>query len=69
MRSFMEVVLGVVAVLVLCELLLRALPVATGLSYQPSSAQNPVVRGAPDSDYTFSIGWNMAGCVSSRPPQ
>jgi hypothetical protein len=59
MRTLVKLLLGVVIILVLTEVLLRMLPVATGLDYQPSSAQEPVVRGMPNYDYTYSAGWNM----------
>jgi hypothetical protein len=51
--------LGIALVLFVCELLLRMLPVATGLSYQPSNDASPVVHGMPDHDYIYSAGWNL----------
>ncbi|HEY6454256.1 MAG TPA: hypothetical protein VIY90_03135 [Steroidobacteraceae bacterium] len=59
MRDWLRILLGAIAVIAMMELLLRALPVSTGLSYQASSAQNPVVRGKPNLDYTYSSGWNL----------
>jgi hypothetical protein len=59
MRTLVELLLGVVVVVLLSEGLLRMLPVATGLAYQASNAQSPVVRGMPNHAYTYSIGWNM----------
>jgi hypothetical protein len=59
MRDLLRIVLGVAVVIAITELLLRAVPVSTGLSYQPATAQNPIVRGKPNLEYTYSSGWNL----------
>jgi hypothetical protein len=59
MRDCLRILLGAAAVLLLVELVLRVLPVSTGLSYQASSPMDPIIRGKPNLDYTYSSGWNL----------
>jgi hypothetical protein len=59
MRDWQRFAVGIAAVLLLAEATLRVLPVSTGLSYQPSRADDPIVRGKPYRDYVYSTGWNL----------
>ncbi len=49
----------VIVCLVLAELALRLLPVATGYGSMPVSADSPIFRFQPNRDFTFSRDWNM----------
>ncbi len=49
----------VIGCLVLAELLLRLLPVATGLGSMPVDAAHPIFRFRPNSDFTFSRDWDL----------
>jgi hypothetical protein len=50
----------VTTVLVLAEVALRLLPVATGLRTVPVVADNPVFHFTPNRDFVFSRDWDMA---------
>lgn len=51
--------LGTFLFLLVAELVLRLLPVATGLSPQSVNREHPVFHFAPNERYVFSHGWNM----------
>jgi hypothetical protein len=51
--------LTVTVCLGLAEILLRFLPVQSGLRSHPVNAENPVFHFTPDRDVTFSRGWNF----------
>jgi hypothetical protein len=55
----LTVVLTVAACLVVAEVVLRFLPVASGMRTLAVNAQNPVFHSTPNRDFTFSTGWNM----------
>ena len=46
--------------LLVAELVLRFLPVATGLWTQPVNAAHPILRFTPNRDFLFSRDWNFA---------
>ena len=52
-------VLSVLICLVVIEVVLQFMPVATGLGSMPVNATNPVFHYAPDRPYVFSHGWYM----------
>ncbi len=45
--------------LLLAELVLRFLPVATGYGSMPVNSQNPIFRFRPNRDFTFSRDWDL----------
>jgi hypothetical protein len=51
--------LGFMLVVLLAELLLRALPVSTGYNLGAVDAHQPILRGQPYSAYTYSRAWNF----------
>ena len=52
-------VLSVLICLVVIEVVLQFMPVATGLGSMPVNATNPVFHYAPNRPYVFSHGWYM----------
>jgi len=52
--------IGVLACLIVAEIVLHFLPVPSGLKTPTVDAHNPVLRYAPNRRYTMSIGWNFA---------
>jgi hypothetical protein len=54
-----SIAIGIAGFLVLAEILLRFLPVASGLSSRPVTAESPVFRFSSDRDFVFSKGWNL----------
>jgi hypothetical protein len=59
MRDWLRILLGAAAVIAIAEIALWALPVSTGLHYRASTSQDPIIRGTPNQDYTYSTGWNL----------
>jgi hypothetical protein len=57
--ALITVSLTVVVCLGLAEILLRFLPVQSGLRSQPVDAEHPVFHFRPERDATFSRGWNF----------
>lgn len=57
--ALITVALTIVVCLGSAEIVLRFLPVASGLGAQPVNAKNPVFHFTPDRDATFSRGWNF----------
>ncbi len=51
--------LGFLLVVLLAELVLRALPVSTGYNLGAVDAVQPILRGQPFSAYTYSRAWNF----------
>jgi hypothetical protein len=51
--------LGFLLVVLLAELILRALPVSTGYNLGAVDAHQPILRGQPYSAYTYSRAWNF----------
>jgi hypothetical protein len=65
-RQFRELLVGlgvsaatIIAALLLAEIVLRFLPVATGFGSMPVSASSPIFRFQPDREFTFSRDWNL----------
>jgi hypothetical protein len=54
-----SVVIGVAGFLVFAEILLRFLPVASGLNSRPVTAESPVFRFDSNRDFVYSKGWNL----------
>jgi hypothetical protein len=57
--ALITISLTVIAFLGLAELVLRFLPVQSGLHTQPVTAENPVFHFTPERDVIFSRGWNF----------
>jgi hypothetical protein len=57
--ALMAIVLSGLLTLGGLELVLRLLPVGSGLRSEPVTAANPVFHYEPNTDYLFSIGWNF----------
>jgi len=55
----LTVVLTLAACLVVAEVVLRFLPVASGTRTLAVNAQNPVFHFTPNRDFVFSTGWDM----------
>ena len=55
----MSIAIGIVGFLVIAEILLRFLPVASGMSSRPVTAESPVFRFNSDRDFVYSKGWNL----------
>jgi len=56
----MAVTFSVTACLVFAEIVLRFLPVATGMWAMPVNAAHPVFRFTPDREFLFSRDWNFS---------
>ena len=57
--ALMTVSLTVILCLASAEIVLRFLPVQSGLRTMPVNAENPVFHFTPNRDVTFSRGWNF----------
>jgi hypothetical protein len=57
--AFLVPILSVLACLLLAEVVLNFLPVATGLGTLPVSPEFPVLHYEPNRNYVFSQGWNL----------
>ncbi|HXW24867.1 MAG TPA: hypothetical protein VEK73_08985 [Xanthobacteraceae bacterium] len=60
------VLLGVLASLAGLEIVMRFLPVQTGVRLAPVTAQAPVAHLQPNEPYTFSTGWNLRNVNRGR---
>jgi len=58
--ALVTVALSVIACLVAAEIVLRFLPVATGMWTLPVNAAHPVFRFTPDREFLFSRDWNFS---------
>lgn len=58
--ALVAIAIGIGAPLVLAEIVLRFLPVSTGLGSRPVNEASPVFRFLPDRDYVWSKGWNFS---------
>jgi len=56
----LSMAIGVLGFLIVAEIVLRFLPVPSGLREVTVDARNPVSRYAPNRRYTMSVGWNFA---------
>jgi len=54
-----SIAIGIAGFLVFAEIVLRFLPVASGLSSRPVTAENPVFRYKADRDFVYSNGWKL----------
>src|SRR5262249_32300472 len=54
-----SIAIGIAGFFVFAEIVLRFLPVATGMSSRPVTAQSPVFRFDSDRDFVYSKGWNF----------
>lgn len=57
---------SIVVCLLAAEVAFRFLPVSTGLRSEPVTAEDPVLRFAPDRPFTNSLGWNFYNVVHGR---
>ena len=57
--ALITIAIGIGAPLVLAEIVLRFLPVSTGLGSQPVNEASPVFRFLPNRDYVWSKDWNF----------
>jgi hypothetical protein len=57
--AFLVPVLSVLCCLLVAEVVLNFLPVATGLGSLPVSSESPVLHYEPNRNYVFSQGWNL----------
>jgi hypothetical protein len=55
----LSIALGFLVPLLLAEVVLRFLPVKTGLQTVPVNEHNPVLRFTPNRDFIFSKGWDF----------
>ena len=56
----MTIALALLTCVVVAEVVLRFLPVASGLRALPVDAQNPVARFTPNRRFVFSRGWSLS---------
>src|SRR5947209_7799353 len=57
---------SLVVCLLAAEIVLRLLPVSTGLRSMPVTAADPVLHFTPNRPFTNSLGWNMHNVVHGR---
>ena len=57
--QLMSMATGLIGFLVFAEIVLRFLPVASGLNSRPVTAESPVFRFKSDQDFVYSKGWNL----------
>lgn len=62
----MAVAIGIVAPLVVLEVVLRLLPVSESRQVAPVNEQNPIYHFKPNTTLTLSSGWNFAIVTSKR---
>lgn len=60
------VVVTISVMLILAEVVLRFLPVATALPVEPPTDANPIQRYVANQPYTWSFDWSMNGVVRGR---
>src|SRR5882724_2981592 len=70
MRKFLgnllTAVTSAIFALLVLEIILRFLPVAWAPAVQPPTADNPIQRYAPNTAFTWSLGWNFAVVTHKR---
>ena len=66
MLRLLGAVTVMLVLLVILELVLRMLPVVSGLHRQAPQSPSASARLLPDSDYTWSIGWDLRNVVQGR---
>jgi hypothetical protein len=66
LSSLLTVAAIVVAYLAVAEMVLRFLPVATGLHSVAVSEAQPIFHFEPNHPFVYSRGWNFAGVVRGR---
>jgi hypothetical protein len=57
--AIVAVLLGIIVPLLLGEIILRLLPVSTGLTLQEVNENQPVAKFMPDRDFIYSRGWSL----------
>lgn len=57
----LSALLGIFLSLLILEAVVRFFPVYSGLYAEPINAQQPVLRFAPNGEFTYSRGWNFHG--------
>ena len=60
------VVVTISVMLILAEVVLRFLPVATALPVEPPTDENPIQRYVANTHYTWSFNWTMSDVVRGR---
>jgi hypothetical protein len=63
---FLAPALSILILFVLAEIVLRFLPVNTGLASTLVDTQNPIFRFTPNRNYIYSVGWDMHRIVHGR---
>ena len=64
--SLLLSLVSVIVCLLAAEIVLRFLPVATGLRSMPVNAANPVLHFSPNRPFVYSLGWNFHTVVRGR---
>ena len=64
--SLLLSLISIVVCLLAAEIVLRFLPVASGLRSMPVNAANPVLRFSPNRALVYSLGWNFHTVVRGR---
>jgi hypothetical protein len=64
--SLLLSLVSIVVCLLAAEVVLRFLPVATGLRSMPVNAANPVLHFSPNRPFVYSLGWNFHTVVRGR---
>lgn len=59
MKKMLLICTGILLSSLILELALRFFPVSTGFMYLAVNSQNPILRGTPLKNFTFSKGWNF----------
>jgi hypothetical protein len=62
----LAVVASVAITLLVLEIVLRFLPVAWSPPVVPPTAENPIQRYAPNTPFTWSLGWNFYAVIHGR---
>jgi hypothetical protein len=64
--NLLLVAVSVAVTLLAFEIVLRFLPVAWSPPVVPPTAENPIQRYAPDTPFTWSLGWNFSTVIHGR---
>jgi hypothetical protein len=64
--NLLLVTVSVAVTLLAFEIVLRFLPVAWSPPVVPPTAENPIQRYAPDTAFTWSVGWNFSTVIHGR---
>src|SRR5215203_4239747 len=58
--AVLSILIGLLTPLLIAEVVLRFLPVRTGLETMTVNERNPVLRFTPNREFTYSKGWNLS---------